>query len=103
MKEHNCCDICAKTCTCDENTCSAEPSHAEQKIKDILLHGLATAEWRVVTVEDSNVSELKESLQEYRETLLTDSSDHLYTSQDLAGKVTIMNKHFWRKIALGFN
>ena len=50
----------AKTCTCDENTCSAEPSHAEQKIKDILLHGLGTAEWRVVTEEDSNVSEPKE-------------------------------------------
>ena len=81
---HNCCDICARKCTCDEDTCSAKPSHAEQKIKDIVLHGLAKPEWRVVTVEDSNVSELKENLHEYRDTLLTDSSEHLYTSEDLA-------------------
>ena len=84
--KHNCCDICAQTCACDGSTCSAKPSYAEQQTHDTLLHGSSTAsaECQVVTVSESNLSKLKEHLQEYKKTLLSDSSSHLYTSQDLA-------------------
>ena len=84
--KHNCCDICAQTCACDGSTCSAKPSYAEQQTHDTLLHGssAASAEWQVVTVSESNLSNLKEHLQEYNKTLLSDSSSHLYTSEDLA-------------------
>ena len=86
--KHNCCDICAQTCACDGSTCSAKPSYAEQQTHDTLLHGSSTAsaECQVVTVSESNLSKLKEHLQEYRykKTLLSDSSSHLYTSEDLA-------------------
>ena len=44
---------------------------------NIPQHGLGSAECQGVTVTDSK-------LQEYKETLLTNNSDHLYTSQDLA-------------------
>ncbi len=82
--KHNCCDICAKTCTCDVNICSFVPSFAEQQLHDIAIHGTSTSEHQVVTVSDTEVNQLTAKLEQFRETLLIPSTSHMYSGGDMS-------------------
>ena len=85
--EHNCCDICAEKCPCcgEGNPCPATPSLVEQRLRDLTVHGPSTSEEHpLISVSDIERDRLNERLQEFRDTLLSGASCHLYSRGDMA-------------------
>ena len=80
---HNCCDICAQSCTCEEGGCPVLVPYSEQQFRNTLTCE-SSSEMRLVSVTDSEIDQVRKQLTELRASLLTDASDHLYTGEDMA-------------------
>ncbi|XP_041461906.1 Werner syndrome ATP-dependent helicase-like [Lytechinus variegatus] len=84
LQDHDCCDICASSCTCDGSRCSARRSFLETSLQQAVAVKEHGEELPLLIASPAQVTNLERALDGYRSSLLPEDEGHVYSGADIA-------------------